>query len=130
MTAAQRKAFEKRLKALEAELLERGPSRIEPNRTDAALPADAEDEQPLNEMLQAIASGRNRTYEADLQRIRKALMKLRDDPDMFGLCEQCEEPIAKARLEAQPHALLCVGCQSKKEDHRGGATRKKLTDYR
>jgi DnaK suppressor protein len=130
MTKSQLKAHEKRLIELEAELLAKGPVRIEPNRSDAALPADAEDEQPLNEMLQAIASGRNRSFDADLQRIRRALVKLREEPELFGLCEQCEEPIAKARLEAQPHALFCIACQSARESTRGSATRKKLTDYR
>jgi RNA polymerase-binding transcription factor DksA len=28
----------------------------------------------------------------------------------FGVCEECERPIARARLELVPHARLCAGC--------------------
>lgn len=30
----------------------------------------------------------------------------------YGLCEQCGEVIPQARLEALPHAALCVACKS------------------
>jgi DnaK suppressor protein len=30
----------------------------------------------------------------------------------YGLCEQCGESIPEARLEALPHAALCVACKS------------------
>jgi DnaK suppressor protein len=30
----------------------------------------------------------------------------------YGLCEQCGQPIPEARLEALPHASLCVACKS------------------
>lgn len=30
----------------------------------------------------------------------------------YGLCEQCGQPIPEARLEALPHAALCVACKS------------------
>ena len=33
----------------------------------------------------------------------------------YGLCETCEEPIPKARLNAVPHARNCVDCQRKVE---------------
>ena len=36
----------------------------------------------------------------------------------FGLCEGCEEPIPKARLNAVPHARFCVDCQRKSERRR------------
>jgi DnaK suppressor protein len=129
MTAAQRAKYEARLRELVAELTTRGPQKIEPNRTSEFEPSDQEDEQPLNEMLSAIASGRNRAFELELQQVHHALQKLREEPDDFGLCEDCEEPIAKARLEAKPQAALCVACQGRRDQPRGGA-RKKITDYR
>ena len=46
------------------------------------------------------------------ERIRKleaALVRLENDPD-FGLCADCGEPIAPARLMALPEAELCVDC--------------------
>ncbi|MDQ6948542.1 MAG: TraR/DksA C4-type zinc finger protein [Actinomycetota bacterium] len=30
----------------------------------------------------------------------------------YGRCEQCGQPIPEARLEALPHAALCVACKS------------------
>lgn len=33
----------------------------------------------------------------------------------YGVCVQCEEPIAFARLQAQPIATLCIECQSTAE---------------
>lgn len=35
----------------------------------------------------------------------------------FGLCEECEEEIPKARLEALPYARYCVACARKLEQH-------------
>ncbi len=33
----------------------------------------------------------------------------------YGICEICEKPIARARLEAMPYARLCVSCKEKEE---------------
>jgi RNA polymerase-binding transcription factor DksA len=32
--------------------------------------------------------------------------------DTYGLCEGCGQPIDPARLEALPHAKLCVSCKA------------------
>ncbi|MFM2152861.1 MAG: hypothetical protein RL199_1296 [Pseudomonadota bacterium] len=130
MTPTQRKSFEESLNALEAALLGKAPEKLDPNRSYEAHPADAEDEQPLNEMLQAIASGRNRQQAVELEGIARALRKLREQPDLYGLCEECEEPIAAPRLKARPQVRWCLACQSEREEGRGGPTRRKLTEYR
>ncbi len=33
----------------------------------------------------------------------------------YGICDRCGKPIVPERLEANPHATLCIGCQSKSE---------------
>jgi DnaK suppressor protein len=33
----------------------------------------------------------------------------------YGVCQSCGKEIAKARLDAIPHASLCVACQEKQE---------------
>jgi len=33
----------------------------------------------------------------------------------YGVCQTCGKDIGKARLEAIPHASLCVSCQEKQE---------------
>lgn len=48
------------------------------------------------------------------KRIEFALQRI--DNGEFGYCLQCEEPIAFARLQAQPFANLCLDCQSASED--------------
>jgi RNA polymerase-binding transcription factor DksA len=30
--------------------------------------------------------------------------------DQYGICENCHQPIAEARLEAKPEARLCINC--------------------
>jgi DnaK suppressor protein len=30
----------------------------------------------------------------------------------YGICDQCGKPIEPARLEALPHASLCLGCKT------------------
>jgi DnaK suppressor protein len=33
----------------------------------------------------------------------------------YGLCVSCDKPISPARLEALPHATLCINCKTLKE---------------
>jgi len=128
MTPAQRSQLKTALQALEAQLQGKGPRKVEPNRTGEAEVGGDEDEQPLNEMLQSIASNRNRSDAATLVLVRRALEKLSADPDAFGECEECGDEIPLGRLKAMPYAELCVSCQAKR-DPRTLPTRKKLTDY-
>lgn len=129
MTSAQRVQLKKVLQDLEAQLMGKGARKVEPNRTGEAEVGGDEDEQPLNEMLQTIASNRNRSDAEVLAKVRRALEKLASDPDSFGECEECGEEIALGRLKAMPYAELCVNCQSKKDPSRTLPTRKRLTDY-
>jgi RNA polymerase-binding protein DksA len=48
-----------------------------------------------------------------LEQVERALQKL--DEEKYGKCENCGETIAAARLEALPHAPLCVACQSEQD---------------
>jgi DnaK suppressor protein len=130
MTPKQRLAHRKTLERLRAKVLEAGPARIEPNRRDAATTGiEDEDAQALSEMMQVLASKKNEGQAALLRQIDRALAKLVDAPEDFGLCEECEEDIAPKRLAAIPYATLCVACQAKRDPKLGG-TRKKLTDFR
>jgi DnaK suppressor protein len=45
-----------------------------------------------------------------------ALERLRDGE--YGLCEECGEPIAPARLRAMPEVATCVRCQDRRERSR------------
>jgi RNA polymerase-binding protein DksA len=48
-----------------------------------------------------------------LYSINQALRRLYRNE--YGICESCGKEIGKARLEAVPHATLCVACQEKQE---------------
>jgi DnaK suppressor protein len=129
MTPVQRARSREKLVALRDEILREGDLEIEPGRTDDTAVGTDEDAQPLTEMSQAIASNRNRERAAVLKLIASALARLDADPEMFGLCVECEEPISPKRLELMPYVELCVECQQSRDRKRGG-TRKGLTDYR
>jgi len=48
-----------------------------------------------------------------LTKLDLALKKIEDGS--FGVCEICEEPIGKKRLEARPETSLCIKCKEDQE---------------
>ena len=48
-----------------------------------------------------------------LSKLDLALKKIGDGS--FGICEICEEPIGKKRLEARPETTLCIKCKEDQE---------------
>lgn len=48
-----------------------------------------------------------------LHQTERALGRL--DAGTYGLCENCGNPIGKARMQAFPRATLCVECKQKQE---------------
>jgi DnaK suppressor protein len=130
MTEAKRRSFAKLLQTRRDKLVADGPAKIEPNRKDASSVGVAdEDAQALSEMLQTLASTRNRDAAREVGLIDRALRKLRDQPDEFGVCEDCGEDIADKRLEVMPWASLCAECQAAADPKRNLA-RKSVTDYK
>ena len=55
-----------------------------------------------------------------LMEINAALRRLYNGE--YGICESCGQPIGRARLEAMPHARLCVACKEKEERANRSAT--------
>jgi RNA polymerase-binding transcription factor DksA len=51
-----------------------------------------------------------------LWHVNEALRRLYSAPEKFGKCEQCGEPIGFDRLDALPHARLCIKCKAREED--------------
>ena len=51
-----------------------------------------------------------------LWHINEALRRLYNQPDKFGHCHQCGVLIDLKRLDALPHARLCISCKEKEED--------------
>jgi RNA polymerase-binding protein DksA len=48
-----------------------------------------------------------------LYHIDEALRRIKDKT--FGKCQECGQEISSARLEAVPHARLCIKCKEKEE---------------
>jgi DnaK suppressor protein len=130
VTAADRDRLREKLLALKTEILNEGDVAIEPVRKDAAEVGGDEDEQPLAEMQQVIASKRNRARTEALGKVLAALKRLEDTPDDFGLCSDCGDPIGR-RLEAMPYVELCLECQAEKDGAPvKGQRRRHLTDFK
>lgn len=53
-----------------------------------------------------------------LYHIDEALRRLRKGE--YGKCQSCGKPIQKARLEAVPHARLCLECKESEEEAKSG----------
>ena len=51
-----------------------------------------------------------------LWHINQALSRLYTTPEKYGKCEQCGEDISYERLDALPHARLCINCKEREEN--------------
>lgn len=51
-----------------------------------------------------------------LYRLEEALRRLYNDPETFGSCHTCGNPVGYERLDALPHARYCIDCKLKEEE--------------
>lgn len=63
---------------------------------------------------QAMSQAARRLAAAELQRIKTALQRLKDDE--YGYCLLCEEEIAEKRLRFDPSLLTCITCAAEAEE--------------
>ncbi len=130
MEQAALKSYRQKLLDLKTEIVAEGDIALEPGRKDPAAVGNDEDEQPLTEMSQAIASSRNRSRSDVLVRVVAALARLDGEPESFGLCTECEESISEKRLQLMPYVELCVECQQATDGPRKSGGRRHLRDFR
>jgi DnaK suppressor protein len=130
MDRAARKRHRQRLLAIRAEILAEGDIEADAARDEPTAVGNDEDTQPLAEMSQSIASSRNRNRTEVLARATAALTRLDEDPEAFGLCLDCEDPIPPKRLELMPYVELCVDCQQAHDGPRAKGGRRHLRDFR
>lgn len=78
-------------------------------------PNDLPDEMDLasSEYLQSFEFRLRGREKYHLAKLERALKKI--DQGIFGICEECEEPISKKRLEARPETGLCIRCKEDQE---------------
>lgn len=53
-----------------------------------------------------------------LWHLNEALRRLYNSPATFGHCHECNAEIDFDRLDALPHARLCISCKEKEEDEK------------
>lgn len=89
-------------------------SQREPLRADGEV-LDQKDEASLRERGEVGAAEVERDL-AELREVETALRRLEEG--RYGLCADCDEPIAPKRLEAEPFAVRCAACQTRNEQGR------------
>lgn len=128
LKAKEREELREHLLRRRQELIEEGDHAIEPNRKDPTQIPD-EDEQPLNEMNQVIASKRNHLRLQEIEGITRALAMLEHSPEDYGECQECGELIPLGRLKIMPWAQHCVSCLQKQESLHKSTRRRHALDY-
>ena len=66
-----------------------------------------------SELEKSIAQQNN--LRESLAEVEHALDKF--EKGTYGMCDVCGKPIAQERLEARPHAALCIECKTNLEKH-------------
>jgi RNA polymerase-binding protein DksA len=51
-----------------------------------------------------------------LYHIDEALRRLYKTPEHYGICQECGGEVGFERLDALPHARLCIKCKEREED--------------
>jgi DnaK suppressor protein len=75
--------------------------------------ANVNEEEGADQFARGLDFALNEMKSQSLARITDALARL--DKGTYGICVDCEEPIAAARLKALPFAERCRDCQESRE---------------
>ncbi len=107
------KKFQEQLQDKKKELLERARQMLSEGM--ALDTNDLPDEMDLasSEYIQSFEFRLRGREKSLLAKLDLALKKI--DDGSFGICETCEEPIGKKRLEARPETSLCIKCKEDQE---------------
>ena len=117
MNSSDVKQYKERLLALRARLRNDVTS-----MTDAALNNDGSDNSSMPIHMAELGSDNFEqeftlsllaTEEDTLGMIERALERI--ESGTFGVCEECEGSIPKARLNALPHTPVCVKCATSRD---------------
>src|SRR6187200_3750305 len=113
MTKVQLKKFRDMLEARRQEIIKRAQQTLDENM--ALDTNDLPDEMDLasSEYLQSFEFRLRGREKSLLSKLDLALKKIEDGT--FGICEICDEPIGKKRLEARPETTLCIKCKEDQE---------------
>jgi DnaK suppressor protein len=121
-TATSSKALNKKeLKKFQELLEEKRKSVLERARQMLSVENMALDTNDLPDEMDLASSEYLQSFEFRLRGREKSLLSKLDlalkkiEDGTFGVCEICEEPIGKKRLEARPETTLCIKCKEDQE---------------
>ncbi|MEZ5402838.1 MAG: TraR/DksA family transcriptional regulator [Bryobacteraceae bacterium] len=103
----RRRLLEEKLDELTSTLVKRDELAVE------ILP-DALDQVQSN-TARELSSRRLDTQARLIRELRRAIERM--EQGVYGICEECEDPISPRRLDAMPFARLCIRCQEQAESH-------------
>ena len=118
---ASKTLTKKELKKFQELLVEKRKAVLERARQMLAVENMALDTNDLPDEMDLASSEYLQSFEFRLRGREKSLLNKLDlalkkiDEGTFGVCEICEEPIGKKRLEARPETTLCIKCKEDQE---------------
>ena len=113
LTKKELKKFQEALEDKRKAVLERARQMLSEGMTLDANDLPDEMDLASSEYIQSFEfrlRGREKNL---LSKLELALKKI--DEGTFGICEICDEPIGKKRLEARPETSLCIKCKEDQE---------------
>lgn len=111
-TGLDLEAVERSLRAMLADIDAKGRATAEEQTAAEERLADVVDLAAAEAGRSMTLRLRDREYKM-LRKIRDALRRLEEGT--YGICEDCGEPIAPARLAARPVTTLCAECKAERE---------------
>lgn len=120
LTVGQRAQFEAELlarqQALQRQIAEHLHGLTRAERAHDVAQQD-NDDAPQRAPEREIAMALTDRERVGLDAVTDVLARVKRDD--FGVCMDCEDPIPFDRLKAEPWALRCVDCESRREQQRG-----------
>lgn len=113
LTKKELKKFQELLEDKRKVVLERARQMLSEGMTLDANDLPDEMDLASSEYIQSFEFRLRGREKSLLSKLDLALKKI--DEGSFGVCEVCEEPIGKKRLEARPETSLCIKCKEDQE---------------
>ena len=113
LTKKELKKFQELLDEKRKEILERARQMLSEGMVLDANDLPDEMDLASSEYIQSFEFRLRGREKSLLTKLDLALKKIEDGS--FGICEICEEPIGKKRLEARPETSLCIKCKEDQE---------------
>jgi DnaK suppressor protein len=113
LTKKELKRFQEMIEEKRRAVLDRARKTLSENMTLDTNDLADEMDLAASEYIQSFEFRLRGREKSLLVKLDNALKKI--DEGNFGVCETCEEPIGKKRLEARPETTLCIRCKEDQE---------------